>query len=69
MSLQDLLDEFDRRLDRLESMRFTHYKGAQAADFNTTTLPHHGDYGYQTTDNEIQVNCYGTVRAITTAAL
>jgi len=45
------------------------YRGAQAGDFDTTSLPQHGDYGYQTTDNEVQMNCNGTVRAITTAAL
>ena len=46
-----------------------HYKGTSAIDYTTTTLPHHGDYGYQTTDGEIQVNCNGTIRAISTAAL
>jgi len=45
------------------------YRGTQAGDFSTTELPQEGDWGYQTTDNEVQVNCNGTVRAITTAAL
>lgn len=63
------IDKLSRRLNRLEYSSFSHYKGAQAGDFTTTTLPHHGDYGFQTTDNEIQVNCNGTIRAITTAAL
>ena len=58
-----------RALEDLRDNQFSHYKGAQAGDFNTTTLPHHGDYGYQTTNNEVQMNCNGTVRAITTAAL
>ena len=56
-------------VERLRTIEYGHYKGAQAGDFSTTTLPQHGDYGYQTTDDEVQMNCNGTVRAITTAAL
>jgi hypothetical protein len=55
------------RLQRLEPVG--HYKGTKAADFTTADLPQPGDYGYQTTDNEVQINCNGTVRAIATAAL
>ena len=69
MNLVQMLDSLERRLERLERPVLTHYRGAQAGDFTTTTLPHHGDYGYQTTDAELQVNCNGTIRAITTAAL
>ena len=46
-----------------------HYRGTSAADFTTTTLPHEGDYGFQTTDNELQMNCNGTIRAVAMAAL
>ncbi|MBN1250090.1 MAG: hypothetical protein JXC32_20665 [Anaerolineae bacterium] len=63
------LDALRERVAALEGPRLTHYRGTSAIDFTTTTLPHHGDYGYQTTDAEIQVNCNGTIRAITTAAL
>ena len=58
-----------RELEDLRDNQASHYKGAQAGDFNTTTLPHHGDYGFQTTDNELQVNCNGTIRAASMAAL
>ena len=64
-----LIADLRARVAGLESTEYSHYKGAQAGDFTTTTLPHHGDYGYQTTDNEVQMNCNGTVRAISTAAL
>ena len=74
--MEELIGELVRRistietaLEELQHAGYTHYKGAQAGDFSTTTLPNHGDYGFQTTDNEVQVNCNGTVRAITTAAL
>lgn len=65
------LEELGRRLQRLERLELPreHYRGTSAIDFTTTTLPQPGDYGYQTTDNEVQMNCNGTVRAISTAAL
>jgi len=59
----------EREVERLRTIEYGHYRGTQAGDFSTTELPQHGDYGYQTTDNEVQMNCNGTVRAITTAAL
>ena len=66
----DRLDDLKRRLAELERQDVgQHYKGTSATDFTTTLLPNPGDYGYQTTDAEIQINCNGTIRAITTAAL
>jgi len=59
----------EHELEQLRGIEYTHYRGAQAGDFTTTTLPNHGDYGFQTADSEVQMNCNGTVRAITTAAL
>ena len=70
--IQELVQKIaalELEIERLRTIEYSHYQGAQAGDFSTTELPSHGDYGYQTTDNEIQVNCNGTVRAITTAAL
>lgn len=65
-----LLDALAKRIDRLEhSGDFSHYRGTSAIDFTTTTLPHKGDYGYQTADAEVQMNCNGVIRAISTAAL
>ena len=64
-----LIAELRARIADLESAEHSHYKGTQAGDFSTTELPQHGDYGYQTTDSELQVNCNGTIRAISTAAL
>ena len=59
-----------RRIEELEaSERNNNYLGISSGDFTTTTLPNHGDYGFQTTDNEIQINCNGTIRAITTSTL
>jgi hypothetical protein len=45
------------------------YRGTSASDFTTTTLPQHGDYGFQTVDNELQMNCNGTIRATAMSAL
>ena len=59
----------EREIEALRNISFTKWRGTQAGDFTTTTLPRHGDYGYQTTDNEVQMNIGGTIRAISTAAL
>ena len=64
-----LLEELSKRVDALERMIFSHYKGTSASDFTTAELSNLGDYGYQTTDDEIQINCAGTIRAVSTAAL
>ena len=64
-----LVDALKARIDILEGYRPTHYRGTSAADFTTTTLPRHGDYGFQTTANELQMNCNGTIRAVAMAAL
>ena len=69
MSDIETINELSRRLRLLERRTFSNYRGAQAGDFDTTTLPHHGDYGFQTTDNEVQMNCNGTIRAVAMAAL
>ena len=53
----------------LQSTEYTKYRGTKGSDFPTTDLPQHGDYGYQTADAEIQVNCNGVIRAVSTAAL
>ena len=45
------------------------YRGTKSSDFTTADLPQHGDYGYQTTANEIQINCNGAIRAISTSAV
>ena len=65
------LEELGRRLQRLERLELPreHYRGTSAIDFTTTTLPQHGDYGFQTADNELQMNCNGTIRAVAMAAL
>ena len=69
MNLESLIADLQRRIAKLETAEYSHYKGTKGSDFTTTDLPHHGDYGYQTAAAEIQVNCNGTIRAITTAAL
>ena len=70
IELLRLVDGLARRVERLEAGgSASRYKGTSAIDFTTGTLPRHGDYGYQTTDAEVQINCNGTIRAITTAAL
>jgi len=65
----DQIEDLTKRIAALERMVLTHYKGISASDFSTAELPNPGDYGFQTADNEIQVNCNGTIRAISTAAL
>lgn len=73
MSEADLLryvDTLARKLERQEAAAgISHYKGVSAIDFTTTTLPRHGDYGYQSADAELQMNCNGTIRAVAMAAL
>lgn len=65
-----IIAELERRVEELESrVSYDNYQGTSASDFTTTNLPQHGDYGFQTTDSEIQVNCNGTIRAITTSVL
>jgi hypothetical protein len=64
-----ILDTIFRRLDQLEANAGSHYKGVSAIDFTTTTLPHHGDYGFQTTNSEFQMNCNGTILQETLAAV
>ena len=64
-----MLSALQQRIAALESMEYSHYKGDQAGDYTTTTLPQHGDYGFQTTDNELQMNCNGTIRAVGMAAV
>lgn len=77
-SFKDLLEgmrrsfkDLFRRVAQLEMAggKSQHYKGVSAIDFTTTTLPSNGDYGYQSADSEIQINCNGTIRSITTNAL
>jgi len=53
----------------LQATEYTKYRGTKASDFTTTDLPQHGDYGYQTAAAEIQFNCNGVIRAVSTAAL
>lgn len=67
--LLTLVASLQARIADLESSEHSHYRGAQAGDFTTTTLPQHGDYGYQTTDNELQMNCNGTIRFVAMAAV
>ena len=64
------LRELENELDALRaSTSYDNYRGTSGVDFTTTTLPQHGDYGYQTADAEVQMNCNGTILAISTAAL
>jgi len=61
--------ELQKDVQRLKTQPRTKFKGNQAGDFTTTVLPRHGDYGFQTTDNELQMNCNGVVRAVAMAVL
>ena len=76
MDLADLLEALTNRIrglssrvDELERLEGGAWRGASSIDFTTTTLPSPGDYGYQTTAGELQINVGGTIRAITTGAL
>lgn len=68
-SVWQALADLRRQVDDLTRIEYSHYKGTKGSDFTTTDLPQHGDYGYQTADNELQFNCNGTIRAVSTAAL
>ncbi len=67
--LIDWIKRLERRIENTDRGNPSPYKGTSAGDFTTTTLPHHGDYGFQTTDNELQMNCSGTIRAVSMATL
>lgn len=74
--LGDLLDTFTQRIltlegrvDALERLEHGAWRGTSASDFTTTTLPNPGDYGYQTTANELQMNVGGSIRAVGMSAL
>lgn len=41
---------------------FAKYMGKKATDFDTTDLPHHGQYGHQTGDDNLQINLNGVIR-------
>ena len=56
-----------RKVQRGAAVR--HYRGTSAIDFTLVTLPYQGDYGYQTTDDELQMNCDGAIRATAMAAV
>ena len=57
------------QVQRMQTNPGSKYKGAQAGDFTTTTLPQHGDYGYQTTANVLQMNANGTIREVAMTTL
>lgn len=69
LDLWQAIANLQAQIEALQAFEYTKYRGTKATDFTTTNLPQHGDYGYQTADAEIQMNCNGTVRAISTAAL
>lgn len=74
--LGDLLDTFTQRIltlegrvDALERLEHGAWRGTSTGDFTTTTLPNPGDYGYQTTAGELQMNVGGSIRAVAVSAL
>lgn len=69
-----MIEELVARVARLEkaaakAYAYSPYKGTSAIDFTTTTLPHHGDYGFQTADSELQINANGTILKVALGAL
>jgi hypothetical protein len=50
----------------MQTLQDTKYKGTKASDFTTSDLPRHGEYGFQTATNEVQINGNGTIRKIAT---
>ena len=67
--LLHIIDRLERRIALLERHAHSVYQGTSAIDFTTTTLPHYGDFGYQTADDEFQINAAGTIRRIQTLPL
>ncbi len=70
----NLLEQIISRLVALEkktgkAYAYSPYKGTSAIDFTTTTLPHHGDYGIQTADSELQMNANGVILKTAMTAL
>lgn len=68
-NLIERIRELERRVAALERLQPSNYRGTKGSDFTTTELPSKGDYGFQTASDELQFNCDGTVRAVSTAAL
>lgn len=71
----DVIEDIVRKIERLERWRaevmaaeYTQYKGTSSSDFTTAVLTDHGDYGFQTTANQVQMNCNGSIRKIATTA-
>ena len=70
IELAGQVKELWRQLREMQRNAATrHYRGVSAIDFTTTTLPHLGDYGFQSTDAELQMNCNGVIRATAMAAV
>ena len=61
------LVELKRRVVELERREPANFRGNTASDHTTTTLPYHGDFGYQTTKSEIQFNAAGTIKGVVIA--
>lgn len=76
MDVNDLLErmvarltELEARIDELERLEHGAWRGTSATDFTTGVLINPGDYGYQTTDRELQMRVGGTIRAVGMSAL
>ena len=67
--LRELAD-LRHRLEELEAiMEASKYQGTQAGDLTTDDLTREGDYGFQSTDDELQMNCAGTILKTAMTAL
>ncbi len=69
LELAGKLAALERRVAALERLEHGAWRGTSASDFSTTTLPNVGDYGYQTTAGELQMNVGGSIRAVGMGAL
>ncbi len=62
--------DLQRRLAKLEAIvEASKYQGTQASDFTGDDLTREGDYGFQSTDDELQMQCAGTILKTAMTAL
>jgi hypothetical protein len=63
----DRINELASRVDDLERQEIAvKWRGTKDADFTLSELSAAGDYGYQTTAEQVQMNVDGTIRKIAT---
>lgn len=56
------LNKLKKQVKKQGAAEFAKYVGQKDSDFTDTDLPRHGQYGYQNSDDYVQMNLNGTIR-------